>query len=214
MVTTRRQGFLVVLSGPSGAGKSTIAQAVVAAVPGIEFSVSATTRPPRTGERDGIDYHFCTSEEFTRMVDAGELVEWTSYVGHSYGTPRAELSRLLGQGKDVLLDIDTNGAGQVRRMTDVCAAVFVFVVPPSFSELERRIRARGEVSPDELSTRLTQARIELAAARNYDYAVINQDITQAAQAVASIIVAERCRTARLIGDLVPAGEGTGILGHS
>ncbi|MDP2872676.1 MAG: guanylate kinase [Bacillota bacterium] len=209
---TKREGFVVVLSGPSGAGKSTIAQAVVSRVPGLVFSVSATTRPPRPGEVHGRDYLFCTPEAFARMVDAGELTEWTSYCGHSYGTPGDELARLLAQGNDVVLDIDTNGAGQVRRK--VTGAVLVFVVPPSLLDLERRIRARGCASDDELTTRLTQARIELAAARNYDYAVVNDDVAQAIEAVASIIRAERCRTARLAGDLVPAAEGTETVGHS
>lgn len=202
----KRDGLVAVLSGPSGVGKSTIAQAVVSQVSGVVFSVSATTRSPRPGEVHGRDYLFCTPEAFQRMVDADQLVEWTSYCGHSYGTPSEELARLLAQGNDVLLDIDTNGAGQVRRKMD--RAVLIFVVPPSLHDLERRIRARGCASNDELRTRLTQARIELAAARNYDYAVVNDDIAQATCAVASIIRAERCRTARLAGDLVPETEET------
>ncbi len=196
----------MVLSGPSGAGKSTIAREVVAQVPGLVFSVSATTRPPRPGETHGKDYFFCSPVEFSAMLDAGELIEWTSYCGHNYGTPGGVLQRMLADGHDILLDIDTAGARQVRRkMPD---AVLVFVLPPSVTELERRIRARGCASEDDLETRLTQARIELAAVRNYDYAVVNNQIGLAVEAVSAIIHAERCRTTRLLDEMVSAGEGT------
>lgn len=205
-----REGFLVVLSGPSGVGKSTIARRVVAQLPGLVFSVSVTTRPPRPGEVHGLDYHFCTPEQFAGMLDAGELVEWTSYCGYNYGTPGGELARQLAAGRDVLLDIDTHGAGQVRRK--VVGAILVFVVPPSMAELERRIRSRVGAAEDDVLSRLIQARIELAAARNYDYVVVNDSADEAVLQVASIIRAERCRTARLQGDVVAVGEGTGSVG--
>lgn len=146
------------------------------------------------------------------MLEAGELVEWTSYCGHSYGTPAGQLKQLLAAGEDVLLDIDTNGAAQVRRK--IPDAVLVFVVPPGMAELERRIRARGCASEDDLLTRLTQARIELAAARNYDYAVVNLQIDSAVEAVSSIISAERCRTTRLLDEVLSVGEGTWLVGDS
>jgi guanylate kinase len=173
----------------------------------LAFSVSATTRPARPGEIHGVDYVFSTPEEFRRMMEQGELLEWTLYCGHYYGTPRRQLESSLGAGRDVLLDIDTRGALFVRK--EVPGAVSIFVVPPTFAELERRIRSRGPTSPLELASRLDQARAELAQAPNYDYIVFNDTLPSATSAVLAIIHAERCRTVRLAEALALLPEGGG-----
>ncbi len=189
-----RRGFVLVISGPSGAGKTSIARALVDSIAGLAFSVSATTRPPRPGEREGVDYLFCDRARFQEMIEHGELLEWASYSGNLYGTPRGPLEEILSQGRDIILDIETRGALNVRRALP--ESVLVFVVPPALVDLEQRIAARCAVSTDELSSRMAQARIELAAMRNYDYVVVNRSLDEAIGQIAAIITAERCRLTR------------------
>lgn len=189
-----RRGFVLVVSGPSGAGKTSIARALVRTIPGLAFSVSATTRAPRPGEREGVDYIFCNRARFQEMIEAGELLEWASYSGNLYGTPRGPLEKALADGQDIILDIETRGALNVRRALP--ESILVFVVPPALADLEQRIAARCAVSEDELSARMGQARIELAAMRNYDYVVVNRTLDEAIEQVAAIITAERCRLTR------------------
>jgi guanylate kinase len=189
-----RRGFVLVISGPSGAGKTSIARALVDSIAGLAFSVSATTRPPRPGEREGVDYLFCDRARFQEMIEHGELLEWASYSGNLYGTPRGPLEEILSQGRDIILDNETRGALNVRRALP--ESVLVFVVPPALVDLEQRIAARCAVSTDELSYRMAQARIELAAMRNYDYVVVNRSLDEAIGQIAAIITAERCRLTR------------------
>ena len=187
--------FLLVLSSPSGGGKTTIARALLAARRDTGYSVSATTRAPRAGERDGHDYHFLNDAEFERRVAAGEFLEHATYGGKRYGTLRAEVERVLGSGRHVVLDIEVDGARQVRsRMPD---AVRVFVLPPSAEVLVQRLRARDTESPEARRLRLSLAADELLAAAEYDYVVVNEDLGAAVQAVESILDSESRRVARL-----------------
>jgi len=186
-----RRGIPWVVSAPSGTGKTTLCRVVVARDPGIVFSVSHTTRAPRPGERDGIDYHFVTEREFRRMVESEELLEWAEYGprGNLYGTSRAVVEGPLAEGLDVLLEIDVQGARQIRqRRPD---ARLLFVLPPSWEELERRLRGRGTDSPAAVEHRLTVARKELAELPLFDYAVVNDELERAVACVIEILEAER-----------------------
>jgi guanylate kinase len=186
--------FLVVLSSPSGGGKTTIARTLLEGRKDIGYSVSATTRAPRPGERDGVDYHFLERGDFLRRVEAGEFLEYATYSGELYGTLRAEVERVLGSGRHVVLDIEVAGARQVRnRMSD---AVQVFVLPPSADVLVQRLLRRDTEDADRLRARLAHAAEELAAVSEYDYAVVNDDLMVAVQQVAAIIDAESHRVPR------------------
>lgn len=191
------RGVLVVVSGPSGAGKSTLLRHVRQALPDLAFSVSATTRAPREGEREGVDYVFLTPEVFGQWRDAGAFVEHATVYAHSYGTPRAPIEAAIEAGRSVLLDIDVQGSAQIRQtMPD---AVHVFVLPPSLEELERRLRGRGTDEEAVIARRMAQAEGQLRQAHTYDYIVVNDD-QQAAQAqLLGVVVAELARTARHAG---------------
>jgi guanylate kinase len=186
--------FLLVLSAPSGAGKTTIARALLAARDDLGFSVSATTRPPRQGERDGEDYRFLTVAEFERCVQAGAFLEWAEYGRHRYGTLRSDVDDLLAEGRHVLLDIEVQGARQVRERCQ--NVVSVFILPPSARVLVERLGGRNTERPAELARRLRRAIAEMAEAGSYDYVVVNTDRTQAVAEVAAIIDAETHRTQR------------------
>jgi guanylate kinase len=193
-----RRGILIVVSAPSGGGKTTLVQAALAADPVLSLSISCTTRPPRVGERDGEDYHFVSAEEFARRRAAGEFAEWAEVFDHSYATPRAPLDDAIAQGREVLLDVDIQGARAIKSSYPD-DAVGVFVVPPSFDALEARLRARGTDSDAQVARRLDRARLEVEAAREpgvYDYLIVNDDRERAAAVLRAIIAAERCRIAR------------------
>lgn len=178
-------GVLLIISGPSGVGKGSVCAALIAKDPNTVFSVSATTRSPRRGEIDGKDYYFISKEEFLLKIDHGDFLEWAEVFGNYYGTPVAEIQRLLHEGKNVLLDIDTQGANQVRT---VCPeGVSIFILPPSFAELERRITARGSETEEMRAIRLSQAEQEIRLAEQYDYSIVNNDIEETADAVLDII---------------------------
>ena len=186
--------FLLVLSSPSGGGKTTIAKALLAARADVGYSVSATTRAPRPREQDGRDYHFLSAEEFERRVRAEEFLEHATYGGHRYGTLRAEVVRVLESGRHVVLDIEVDGARQVRdRMPD---AVRVFILPPSAAVLVERLRSRDTESAKSRRLRLTLAADELLAANEYDYVVVNEELDAAVQAVGAILDAESTRVGR------------------
>jgi len=185
--------MLYVVSGPSGGGKSTLIRRVLREVPRLRFSVSHTTRPRRASEREGRDYHFVPAEVFQRMAARGAFLEWAKVHGHLYGTSRAEVG---GRRGDVVLDIDVQGARQVRAALGTTGeAVFVFVTPPSFRELVRRLRARGEDDAAAMARRLRNARREMRAAAGFDYIVINDDLESAVAELKTIVLAARCRTA-------------------
>ena len=195
MELIKRRGTLVVVSAPSGAGKSTLCHEVRSLVPGLYYSVSYTTRAPRPGEMDGTDFHFVDRAGFIAMRNRDEFAEWAEVHGHFYGTPAAALEGALRRGLDVLLDIDTHGARQLRQRYPEC--VSVFIMAPSMAELEARLRERKSDAPQEIQLRLARAREEIAAWRQYDYLIINRDVKDAVDQLAAVIQTERCRTSRL-----------------
>jgi guanylate kinase len=191
----RSRPFPVVIAAPSGAGKTSIARALVQRHDDVVFSISATTRAPRRYERDGVDYFFVDDAGFDRLVADGELVEWAVVHGQRYGTLRRGVSLALERGQTVVLDIDVQGARQIREAFP--EAVLVFIVPPSAEELGRRLVFRGSEAAAERRRRLENARRELAAAREFDYIVVNDDFETAVAALESILASERRRTARI-----------------
>jgi len=192
--------FLLVLSSPSGGGKTTIAQSLLRVRDDLGYSVSATTRPRREGEQDGADYHFLTRDEFLRRVDAGEFLEWATYAGNLYGTLRSEIDRIFARGRSAVLDLEIEGARQIR--TAFPNSLHLFVLPPSADVLVGRLTGRKTESPAVLRERITRAADELAAVAEYDYAIFNEDLTLAVAQVAAILDAEARRVARQEG-LIP-----------
>ena len=189
-----------VVSGPSGSGKSTLIGRVRRDLPDLEFSVSHTTRAPRPSETDGVDYHFITPRAFGRMIKARRFVEWAKVHGHLYGTSKAELERKAKRG-DVILDIDVQGARQVRKKMP--RAILVFVMPPVFEELRRRLRRRKEDSPADIARRLRNAAAEVRAYAGFDYVVVNDELEEAAAGLKSVIVAARLRASVIAGTVGP-----------
>jgi guanylate kinase len=186
--------LVLIVSGPSGSGKSTLVEKILQ-LPGTMLSVSCTTRQPRKTERDGKWYTFVSEAEFQQMVAAGEFLEYAQVFGKNwYGTPRKWLERAQAGKKDLVLEIDVQGALQAKQKLP--GAVAVFVVPPSSEDLERRIRARGQDSEDEIHRRLDRARQEMLNYSSYDFAVINDDLERAGREVQAIALASRCRVAR------------------
>ena len=186
---------LIVVSAPSGAGKSTVLEKVLEEMGSVRFSVSHTTRLPRAGEREGIQYHFVSEEEFRRLERAGMFLEWAEVHQRRYGTSRSEYERAERDGVDLLLDLDVQGAAQVRlKFPD---AVTVFLLPPSYEDLERRLRGRAQDDEESVRRRLETAREELGLYREYDYAIVNEDLDECVLALKCIIRAARCRTSRM-----------------
>lgn len=189
-----KSGILFVISGPSGAGKGTVRGKVMEREVGLAFSVSATTRVPRPGEIDGLHYHFITKEEFEKMIENGDFIEYVAKFQNYYGTPKAQVESLLADGKDVLLEIETIGANNVRKMFP--DAVMIFITPSTFEELERRLLYRGTESEKLQKLRLRIAKKEYKSMRRYDYIAINDDLDQCVSLICSIIKAERAKRSR------------------
>lgn len=186
---TARRGTPFVVSAPSGTGKTTVCRALVAREPQLELSVSHTTRPKRAGEEDGVHYHFVSTAEFRRLVGEGAFVEYAEYAGNLYGTSFAAIEGPLARGRDLLLEVDVQGALQLReRRRD---ARLIFLLPPSQDELERRLRDRGTDTPEVVERRLALVRRELEALSAFDYAVVNEDVARTVDALAEIVAAER-----------------------
>lgn len=192
-----REGILFVISAPSGTGKTSLCKEIVDIFPALRHSVSFTTRPRRAGETDGIDYHFVSPPVFTAMIESGAFAEWAEVHGNHYGTGLAFLQQCRADGIDILLDIDCQGAAQLKESCS--QAVFIFVLPPSLEELERRLRGRNTDPPEVIARRIGNARDELKQAYWYDYLVVNDDFSQARDAIRAIVVAEACRTTRQSG---------------
>ena len=185
------KGKLIVISGPSGSGKSTVVNRAIQGREDMCFSTSVTTRSPRPGEVDGKDYFFIDPQRFQEMVERDELLEHAQYVAHSYGTPRAFVEQKLNEGLNVILDIEVQGARQVREKMQ--NAVLIFIIPPSLEELRRRLVNRGTDAADVIEARLQRAAEELKEADLYDYLIINDDLDTAAREFTSILTAEHCR---------------------
>lgn len=191
-----RKGKVFIVAGPSGAGKSTVLSRLLAERDDLFYSVSATTRTPRIHEVDGKDYHFISAERFQHMMKEDAFLECAEYVGNFYGTPRAPVEAAVNAGKDAILEIEVQGASQVyAKRPDT---IRIFIIPPSWEELERRLTARGTDTPEKIQKRLLRARVELDAAREYDYIVLNDSVDSAVAELRAIMLAEHCRSAERI----------------
>ncbi len=187
------KGKTFIICGPSGVGKGTVVSRLLEADPTLYFSVSATTRAPRAGEADGVHYHFLTRERFQEWIDAGDFLEHAQFVGNFYGTPRRYVDEAMDQGRDVLLDIEIQGAEQIHQKRP--EAVRIYIAPPSWEELERRLTGRGTEDTEKVRSRLARGREEFAAARDFDYLVINDTVDHAVAEIRAIMTAEHCRPA-------------------
>ena len=194
-----KKGKTFIISGPSGVGKSTVLRTLFEGRDDLYFSVSATTRAPRPTETPDVDYRFIEAETFRQWIGEGEFLEYAEYVGNFYGTPKRYVDEAMEAGKDVILDIEVQGAAQVHELRP--EVVRIFVAPPSWEELERRLKARGTDSPEKIQERLLRAKVELESADSYDYFVINDTVESAVKELRSIMLAEHCRPADRIGML-------------
>lgn len=188
------RGILIVISGPSGAGKGTICKEVLKYDPSLSLSISATTRKPRAGEKEGVNYFFVERSEFEKMIQEDQFLEWAEVYGNYYGTPKTFVEEELEKGKDVILEIDIQGAMNAReKFPD---GVFIFIVPPSMDELEKRIKKRATETLEEIKMRFSKASSEIKYITKYDYIVVNDEVSKAACKVLSIITAEKCKVER------------------
>ncbi|MDQ0161683.1 guanylate kinase [Bacillus alveayuensis] len=192
----REKGLLIVLSGPSGVGKGTVRKALFAQEDvDFQYSISMTTRKPREGEVDGVDYFFKTREEFEQLIRENKLLEWAEYVGNYYGTPIDYVEKTLNEGKDVFLEIEVQGAIQVRKAFP--EGLFIFLMPPSLDELKNRIVTRGTESEDLIQNRMKVAKEEIEMMHEYDYIVVNDQVNLACERIKAIVMAEHCRRERV-----------------
>jgi len=196
----RDQGILIVLSGPSGVGKGTVCSALRKLNPEIVYSVSATTRSPRQGESEGVNYFFKSREQFERMIAGDEMLEWAEYVGNYYGTPRRFVEETLQSGKDVILEIEVQGALKVKQKFP--QGVFIFLLPPSLDELKNRITTRGTETKETILSRMTVAEEEIRLLEHYDYAVVNDRVESACEKIRAILTAEHCKRERVYAKLM------------
>jgi guanylate kinase len=195
-VKMNKEAMLYIVSAPSGAGKTTLLKRVMSYFPDIRFSISYTTRPPRSGEKDGEDYHFISAQQFQQMVQKGAFAEWAEVLGNRYGTALASIQESRSQGVDLLLDIDSQGARQIEERFD--GGVFIFILPPSLDALKQRLVARKVDGQEVIQFRMAQARDEMKQAKRYDYIIVNDRMDEAAEQLKSIIIAERCRRERVL----------------
>ena len=194
-----RRGLMFVLSSPSGAGKTTLSRALLAEDSQITMSVSATTRPPRPGEIDGVDYYFVSPDQFQAMVDGDALLEWAHVFDNRYGTPRSPVENALAAGRDVLFDIDWQGTQQLQQTDAASDLVRVFILPPTLAELERRLTMRNTDHPEVIAGRMARARDEISHWGEYDYILVNDDAETCLAEIRSILKAERLRRKRQLG---------------
>lgn len=194
MTLESQKGLLIIVTGPSAVGKGAICRVLTERNPEVRFSVSATTRPPRPGEVDGVEYYFLSKDEFIRRRDAGELLEWAEVYGNYYGTPRGPVEAALSRGEDIILDIDIVGATAVKEQYP--DALSVFVIPPSMAELKARMAKRGTESEEAVQRRLTEAPKWIRMGLTYHYVLVNDDLETAVRQLQAVITAEKCRTDR------------------
>lgn len=201
----KNKGVLIVISGPSGAGKGTICRALLEKHKDIHLSVSATTRDPRQGEVHGVNYYFLNKDEFLKKVEEDDFLEWAEVYGNCYGTPKSNVKELLDSGKDVILEIDIQGALKVKENTE--EGVFIFILPPSMEELKQRIINRGSETPESLMRRFNSAYQEINYISKYNYAVVNDTVENAVNKIENILTAEKCRVDRIQGTILNLEEG-------
>lgn len=195
-MTDIQRGLLIVLSGPSGVGKGTVCKALRNFATDLVYSVSATTRSPRTGEIEGVNYFFKSRDEFESMISNNELLEWAEYVNNYYGTPRSFVEDCLNNGKDVILEIEVQGALQVKDKFP--EGIFIFLAPPNLDELQQRIIGRGTETHELINQRMSTARDELRLMEKYDYVVVNDVVDDACDRIRSILTAEHCKKERIL----------------
>jgi guanylate kinase len=190
-VQSKGKGLIFIVSAPSGTGKTTLVKRVMEEVPGLRFSVSYTTRPPRAGEKEGEDYHFISPTVFQEMINRGEFLEWAEVLGSRYGTPRVDLKALAAEGVDLILDIDTQGAKKVREKVD--SPVLIYILPPSVEDLEDRLVKRGLDSPERINFRMANAKRDMKESCRYHHVIVNDRLEEAAEKLKAIILSERGR---------------------
>ncbi len=196
MTEMRRRGLLIILSSPSGAGKSSLAKRLMAWDPSLKFSVSATTRQPRPGEVDGVDYYFKSHEEFENLIAEGGMLEHAEVFGNYYGSPQGPIDDAIAEGRDTIFDIDWQGGQQIRRSKLAQDVVSIFILPPSIADLESRLRGRAQDSEEVIEKRMAQSRNEISHWAEYDYVIVNRDLDKAEEKLKTILTAERARASR------------------
>jgi guanylate kinase len=193
-VLDNKRGIVLVISGPSGSGKGSILSKIKEEDKKIVYSVSATTRLPRENEIDGLHYHFKTIEQFEKLIKNGEFIEWVSFCGNYYGTPLRQIKDSIDEGKDILLELEVEGAKKIKE--NIPESVLVFVMPPSYDELKSRISNRGTESKDSLKMRMESALNEIRVAKDYDYVIINDEIEEATKSLNALLLAEKLKVKR------------------
>ena len=204
MDNDKAKGLLIVISGPSGAGKGTICKNLLSKHPELNLSISATTRSPRAGEVDGVNYYFMTKEDFKDKIADGDFLEYAEVYNNYYGTPKSNVEKILNSGKDVILEIDIQGALKVKE--NCKGGIFIFILPPSMEELKQRIIKRGSETPESLMKRFKSAYKEINYVSRYNYAVVNDEVELATEKIEAIILAERCRVDRLKHSILDSKE--------
>ncbi|WP_252230358.1 guanylate kinase [Clostridium sp. ZBS15] len=200
----KKRGLLIVISGPSGAGKGTICKELLEKNDNLLLSVSATTRSPRNGEVDGVNYHFLSKEDFITRIEKNDFLEHAEVYGNYYGTPKSNVDKMLDSGRDVILEIDIQGALKVKENTE--EGVFIFILPPSMEELKQRIIKRGSETPESLMKRFKSAYKEINFVSKYNYAVVNDEVNVAVEKLEAVILAEKCRVDRLKHSILDSKE--------
>ncbi|WP_294371066.1 guanylate kinase [uncultured Clostridium sp.] len=204
-MNNKGRGLLIVISGPSGAGKGTICKSFLERNPEVAISVSATTRSPRQGEVEGVNYYFMSKDQFKKKINDNDFLEYAEVYDNFYGTPKSNVEKLLEEGKDVILEIDIQGALKVKENTE--EGVFIFILPPSMEELKARIIKRGSETPESLMKRFKSAYKEINFISRYNYAVVNDEVETAVEKLEAIIGAEKCRVDRIKHSILDSKEG-------